>query len=125
MARARAHLPHRVRDRLASCPSSGEYLLSSRGLTLAEQGFIHAGDAHQVGPVANRIYRSDSADDLVVLIIDPGRLRPELRYEEAPGLGESFPHIYGPLNTDAVVGTAALERDPDGTFTFRPDGLDE
>ena len=29
----------------------GRYTISTRGLTLAEQGFIHASGAHQVAPV--------------------------------------------------------------------------
>ncbi len=33
----------------------GEYTISTRGRTLAQQGFIHASDAHQVAAVANFI----------------------------------------------------------------------
>ena len=63
----------------------GEYTTSTRGMSLAEQGFIHASTAAQVTPVANAFYGDDQ--DLVVLVIDTGRLRPELRYEPVPGLG--------------------------------------
>ena len=28
-----------------------------------------------------------------------------------------YPHIYGPLNTDAVIGTLSVERDAEGRFT--------
>lgn len=48
-------------------------------------------------------------DDLVLLEIDPARLRAELKYEPAPD-GELFPHVYGPLNIDAVVGVTLPER---------------
>ena len=95
---------------------AGEYRVSTRGRTLDEQGFLHAGDAHEVAPVANLVYGSDGG--LVVLVIDTDRLRPELRYESVPGWDDPFPHIYGPLNVDAVVGTLPLDRGPDGRFVF-------
>ncbi|HWF83075.1 MAG TPA: DUF952 domain-containing protein [Streptosporangiaceae bacterium] len=95
---------------------TGEYRVSTRGRTLAEQGFIHASDAHQVAGVANVIYRQD--DGLVVLEIDAAKLRPEVRYESVPDSGELFPHIYGPLNVDAVVAIVPLTRGPDGSFAF-------
>jgi uncharacterized protein (DUF952 family) len=94
----------------------GEYTISTRGRTLAEQGFIHASDAHQVAAVANFIFRAD--DGLIVLVIDTDRLRSPVRYESMPGSAEEFPHIYGPLNADAVIATMPLERGPDGQFGF-------
>jgi uncharacterized protein (DUF952 family) len=94
----------------------GEYTTSTRGRTLEQQGFIHAGDAHQVVPVANMIYGSDT--DLIVLVIDTDRLQPPLRYEEVPGWDTPFPHIYGPLNVNAVTDTIPLERGSDGKFAF-------
>jgi uncharacterized protein (DUF952 family) len=96
----------------------GEYATSTIGRTLAEEGFIHASTATQVADVANSYYRG-VADDLVILVIDPGRLRPPLRYEHVPG--EPFPHIYGPLNADAVLTARPFPPSPDGTFTFTPD----
>ena len=98
----------------------GEYVTSTTGRTLAEEGFIHASTAAQVADVANRYYRG-VADDLVVLVIDLGRLRSPLRYEHVPGAGEPFPHIYGPLNADAVLAARPFSPNPDGTFTFTPD----
>jgi uncharacterized protein (DUF952 family) len=95
---------------------AGEYRISTRGRTLDEQGFIHAGDTDQVAPVANAVYQGDR--DLVVLIIDTDRLRSEIRYEDVPGWDHPFPHIYGPLNPDAVVDVVPLERTDDGRFTF-------
>lgn len=94
----------------------GDYRISTRGRTLEEQGFIHAGKSHQVARVADMFY-SDQ-DDLIVLVIDTAALRPELRYEEAPNWDETLPHIYGPLNTDAVVDTLPLRKNADGRFEF-------
>jgi uncharacterized protein (DUF952 family) len=97
----------------------GEYTTSTAGRTLADEGFIHASQAAQVAGVANMFYR-DSADDLVVLVIDIGLVRAPVRYEDVPGAGAPFPHIYGPLNTDAVVGVRPLPAGPGGEFTFTP-----
>jgi uncharacterized protein (DUF952 family) len=99
----------------------GEYTRSSVGTTLAEEGFIHASQASQVARTANKFYR-DVPGDLLILVIDPGLLRSEVRYEQVPGAELPFPHIYGPLNVDAVVETRPLAPGPDGTFAFAADG---
>jgi uncharacterized protein (DUF952 family) len=88
--------------------------VSSRNLTLAEQGYIHASTAAQVAGTANRFYAGEHG--LILLEIDEARLRPELRYEPPPGGTELFPHIYGPLNLDAVSGTRPLQPGADGRF---------
>jgi uncharacterized protein (DUF952 family) len=94
----------------------GTYTISTRGRTLAEQGFIHAGDVPQVAPVANMIYGDD--EGLVVLVVDTDLLTSEVKYDPVPGWDAPFPHIYGPLNPDAVVDVLPLERDSDGKFQF-------
>ena len=97
----------------------GEYSTSTIGKTLADEGFLHASQASQVADVANRYYQ-DIADDLLVLVIDPDRVRARIRYENVPGADLPYPHIYGPLNPDAVVAARPLIPAPDGTFTFTP-----
>ena len=96
----------------------GEYTTSTRGRTLAEVGFIHASTAGQVAWVANSFYQG--VPDLLLLVIDTGRLGSALRYDRVPGWDEPFPHIYGPLSPDAVVDALPLEPGPDGAFTFTP-----
>jgi uncharacterized protein (DUF952 family) len=96
--------------------SDGAYTRSTKGRSLAEQGFIHAGDLPQVAPVANRVYAEDTG--LLVLVIDPDLLTSELRYEAVPGYDAPFPHIYGPINPDAVTHVLPLERGEDGTYRF-------
>ena len=61
----------------------GRYTMSTRGLTLAEQGFIHASTADQVTLVANAFYRG--VPDLLLLVIDPERVAPEISYERCRG----------------------------------------
>ncbi|MFL6157047.1 MAG: DUF952 domain-containing protein, partial [Marmoricola sp.] len=71
---------------------------------LEQEGFLHASRADQWEGVRQRYY-SGVTDPLVLLVIDTARLTSPLVVEEAPGSGERFPHIYGPLNLDAVVET--------------------
>lgn len=81
----------------------GAYTRSTRGRSLEDEGFIHASWRQQLVPTWRRFYSDDPP--LRLLIIDPERLRaagiPVLE-EPAPGSGERFPHIYGPLPLDAV-----------------------
>ena len=100
----------------ARAQAAGEYTTSTLGTTLAEEGFIHCSAAEQVAGVANMVYQG--LPDLLVLVIDTGRVRPEIRLEQLAGSGEPFPHIYGPLNVDAVVETRRFEPGPDGRFSF-------
>jgi uncharacterized protein (DUF952 family) len=95
--------------------ADGEYTRSSVDKTLAEEGFIHASQASQVTRTANKFYR-DVPGDLVLLVIDPGLLRAEVRYEDVPGAELPFPHIYGPLNVDAVIAAEPFTPGPDGSF---------
>lgn len=95
---------------------AGEYRISTRGMTLDEVGFIHASQPSQVELVANSFYQD--AGELVLLVIDPDRVRSEIRYDAVDGWAEPFPHIYGPLNTDAVVEVREFSPGPDGRFSF-------
>src|SRR5260221_8924358 len=104
----------------AQARADGEYSTSTRGRTLEEQGFIRGSTADQVAPVATMIYKG--MPDLLVLVIDADRVRPEIRFEQVPGWDEPFPHIYGPLNADAVVETRRLEPGLDGQFSFAATG---
>lgn len=76
--------------------SKGVYLAAS----LQTQGFIHLSAQDQVAWVGNHFYQGQSG--LVLLEIESELLTSELRYDEVPNEG-TFPHLYGPLNLDAVV----------------------
>jgi uncharacterized protein (DUF952 family) len=86
-----------------------------RAESLDTEGFIHCSFAEQVPGSANRFYAAEP--QLLVLHIDPGRLSCELR-EEASASGELFPHIYGPLNREAVRTVQVLSRDSEGRWQF-------
>ena len=78
--------------------------------------FIHCSTLAQVLPVAERYYQE--VDDLVLLKIDPGRLACNLVFENLEGGKELFPHIYGELNLEAVVGVKQFLKNDQGKFTF-------
>lgn len=98
----------------AAARRTGTYTTSTLGRTLAEEGFIHASRREQVGGVWRAFYR-DAGEPLVLLTIDPAALQAEVR-EDAVG-EETFPHIYGPIPTAAVVRAQPLTRDG-GTEPF-------
>ncbi len=77
-----------------------------------EDGFIHCSEKHQLEPVASHHFRC--RDDLVLLELMPTRLEPETKYEQ--GGKEKFPHIYGPINKDAVNRTIEVRCNDDGLF---------
>jgi uncharacterized protein (DUF952 family) len=97
--------------------TDGFYTRSSVDKTLAEEGFIHASQESQVAGTANKFYRNVRGP-LVLLVIDAGRVDAEVRYDPVPGEELPFPHIYGPLNTGAVLAAVPFAPGPDGTFGF-------
>jgi uncharacterized protein (DUF952 family) len=92
--------------------AAGDYRVSTLGRTLAEVGFIHASTAAQAQAVADRYYRGVS--DLALLTIETERLTSPLRLDRVGA--EEYPHIYGPLNLDAVVEVTPLAQDADSRF---------
>ena len=82
--------------------------------SLAEEGFIHCSqDEAQMLAVANRLY--SGIDGLLMLEVDTGRLSWPVR-QELSRSGGIYPHIYGPLNTDAVARVWAMRVGADGGF---------
>jgi len=106
---------------------AGEYIAPSLEL----EGLIHCSTYSQAIPVAEKYYKGQSG--LVLLVIDPGRLTSTLKWEPPaegappPGVraGEMFPHIYGPINPDAVVQALDFEPNSDGHFILPPGLLPE
>lgn len=72
-----------------------------RAPSLETEGFIHCSTARQVSDVARRHFRDDN--DLVLLTIDPAVVESEIVYEDLYGLGEEYPHVYGPLPMAAIL----------------------
>lgn len=94
---------------------TGEYTQSTIKTTLAEVGFIHCSFPDQTIDIANRHFKDE--DDLVLLLIDESRVKAQVKHEGAlSGRVGTFPHIYGPLNVDAVYSVLTLEKDGAGEF---------
>ncbi len=97
----------------ADAQASGDYTSSSRDRTLEQEGFIHCSYAAQVPGVLERFYVG--AGPLLILTIDPALLTATWRDDEiAPGV--FFPHVYGPVNTSAVVTVTPLDPGTDGSY---------
>ncbi|MFZ9566273.1 MAG: DUF952 domain-containing protein [Vulcanococcus sp.] len=88
---------------------AGEYRISTRGRSLEQVGFVHLSAAHQVAATAERFYGDLPAGELLLLSLDPRQLA-DVRLEPAPGSGELFPHLYGPLPLHAVLLKEAYSR---------------
>jgi uncharacterized protein (DUF952 family) len=84
----------------------GAYTVSTRGRTLAEEGFIHAARRDQVRPVFDRYY-AGAGEPLVLLVVDPDRLDAEVRVELVGD--DSYPHVHGPIEVTAVVDVRPLD----------------
>lgn len=87
---------------------TGAYTTSTRGVTLEEEGYIHASRADQWEGV-RAAYYADVTEPLVLLEIDTDLLGvPVVEESPAPGVDELFPHVYGAIRPDAVVSATRL-----------------
>ena len=101
-------------DDWSAARAGGEYRVSTRGVSLDDEGFIHCSHPNQIETVANRFFGDLS--ELVLLHIEPEFLEAEIREEPAANGGELFPHVYGPIPTAAVVATTWWDRGDDGVW---------
>lgn len=75
-------------------------------LSLKEEGFIHCSLETQVPGVLQRYFAGKTG--LVKLVIDTDKLRSQLIYDWSTSNEDTYPHIYGPINTDAVIEVIAI-----------------
>lgn len=85
----------------AAAQKTGNYTQSTLDKNITEVGFIHATNPDQTAAMLNRRFKQ--RNDLLLLLVNVDKIRSEVKFEPTlsgtPGL---FPHIYGPLNVDAV-----------------------
>lgn len=111
----------------AAAQEHGHY----RTASLDDEGFIHCSTLEQVCPVANAFYRS--SPHLILLCIDDAQVQATIKWEapahpdgdSAPKQDDvqQFPHIYGVLNTEAVVKTLVMPK-RDGATPYHLDDLE-
>ena len=93
---------------------SGEYIHSTITSSLDEVGFIHATTPDQTMDV---IPRFAEQKNVVLLFIDADKVKAPVKFEAARSGREGlFPHIYGPLNIDAVYSTVEVNKNPEGNL---------
>lgn len=94
--------------------AAGQYTADS----LASEGFIHCSTPAQVLGPANALFRGQQG--LVLLCIAAALVQAPIVYEDCYESGQAFPHIYGPLNLDAVTAVRDFAPNRDGTFALPP-----
>ena len=99
--------------------SAGKYTAPS----LQNEGFIHCSTVEQVIETANVFFKGQNG--LALLCVDENTLISELKVEDPtgggerdPAVGELFPHVYGPINLDAIIEAVDFPSNQDGLFTL-------
>lgn len=82
---------------------NGQYVSPS----LKEEGFIHCSESWQVTDVLQRYFKGKHS--LLKLTIDTTKLTSQLIYDWSNAIEDTFPHIYGPINLDAIIDINAID----------------
>jgi uncharacterized protein (DUF952 family) len=115
-------------DSFRRLPEDAPYLPED----FARDGFIHPGLLGRAGctrepevllAIANTLFK-ETPGEMLVLVIDADRVHAPVKLEPPipapdpshPLAGHLFPHIYGPLDREAIVAVRPAQRGPDGTF---------
>jgi uncharacterized protein (DUF952 family) len=80
--------------------------------SLQSEGFIHASPRSQLNRIANKYYKEKALP--LILVVDKKLISPQLKWE--PATGGLYPHIYGPLNMNAVTKVENIYLADDGNF---------
>jgi|GEM_PF-463110 len=76
------------------------------------EGFIHAAPKSQLTRIANKFYKNIVKP--LILIVDKNKITAQVKWE--PATGGLYPHIYGELNTDAIIETQEIALNENGEF---------
>ena len=83
-------------------------------------GFIHCSTVPYLWRVLPGF--EDTEEDMVLLCIDERKLVSELLYEDDESYkGRYYPHVYGPINRDAVVVVLDYLKDHNGHYRKNPE----
>lgn len=83
---------------------------------LAGEGFVHCSTASQLVRTANALF--SGREDLLLITIEPSALTSALVWEDLYGAGEDFPHVYGPIDHDAIESVERFPPDAAGCFDW-------
>jgi uncharacterized protein (DUF952 family) len=86
--------------------------------SLDTKGFIHCSDPSQITKVVHKNFKNK--EDLEILVIDPSKLESLVKYEPSRS-GDMYPHVYGPINTEAVIRTIDFSTNSKGDFLLPED----
>jgi uncharacterized protein (DUF952 family) len=89
----------------AAAQRTGRYTVSTHGRSLDEEGFIHCSYADQVDGTRSTFFAE--VPDVVLLEVETDLLSSPWREEPVGDGGQRFPHVYGPLDLEAVVAVSA------------------
>lgn len=100
-----------------------------RPATFEQEGFIHCTAGRSTTLRVANNYFGDFSGPLLTLEIDPTQLSAPLKFEPpivpanfnvqtSPHAGQLFPHIYGPLNRDAIRRQITLHRNSAGQWAW-------
>jgi uncharacterized protein (DUF952 family) len=77
------------------------------------EGFIHTTEGREAVSIVLTKYHKARREPWVVLHIDRDRVTSPIRYDDP---AKVYPHIYGPLNRNAILLVEPIGRADDGTF---------
>lgn len=80
--------------------------------SIESEGFIHASPRNQLTRVANKYYRETLKP--LILVVDKSKISAEVKWE--PAAGSLYPHIYGPLNVDAIIEKQEIALNENGEY---------
>lgn len=74
--------------------------------SLKDEGFIHCSQEHQMAGVLERYFAGQV--NLVKLVIETEKLTSKFVFDWSPSMADTFPHVYGVINIDAVIDVVSL-----------------
>ena len=80
------------------------------------EDFIHCSTTEQVVDTANKFFKDEP--DLILLCINTKKVKGDIIYENLVGGEKMYPHIYAPLNTEAVERVIDFHTAADGHFQY-------
>ena len=83
--------------------------------SLSKEGYIHFSLHDQIAGVIDRYYKNQ--EHLIILKIDVNKIKSKLKFERVADR-EAFPHLYGLLNLDSVVGIYPITKDDNNQVSW-------